>query len=94
MTDHTDHTDHYDAEPTGEEYEPPRAVYLSELAAGAGRCSQGTADNACEDGPTAGQDCNFGTVANCCLHGPSGTSFGPRPSPRHETVWHLGPTKT
>ena len=65
----TDHTDHSDAEPTGEEYEPPRAVYLSAVSQGLGDNCRNHGVSATDDcdpaGSTAGHYCDTGGTPVC-----------------------------
>ena len=79
----TDHTDHSDAEPTGEEYEPPRAVYLSAIATGAGDCTPGSgvSGRSClGTGEQAYDRCSQGDTlfVDCSTSGSNGATFGPR----------------
>ena len=95
----TDHTDHSDAEPTGETYEPPLAVRLSDVATGAGgNCGPGTTalidQGHCASQGSSAWACDHGDDSTCCVNG---ADFGDFRSPRRmrgPVTAHLGPTRT
>jgi hypothetical protein len=80
-------TDHSDAEPTGEEYEPPRAVRLSDFATGAGDCKTGT--------HAPGEDCETGDSAGECENGTGGKVSGcdSGSNPGESRGHYLGPLR-
>ena len=81
----TDHTDHSDAEPTGETYEPPLAVRLSDVATSVGVC-QAVGDTPLGEGdcgPTGPSAASCATgEGTCCTDGSIFHGFFRHYSPR------------
>jgi hypothetical protein len=67
-------SDYSDLKPTGEKYEPPRAMRLSDAQMGRGAsCHSGSTASDCNIGSRATNNCNLGLLAgNHCRTGTTG----------------------